>query len=94
MALCYFELKIDLPIARNLKAKRGVLKSLTSKITKKYNVSISEIDFHDVWKSSKIGIAIVAKNGNVFDSMIENIIEYIEFSFPDIRVSIIYRENH
>ncbi|MBE0686203.1 MAG: DUF503 domain-containing protein [Anaerolineaceae bacterium] len=84
---------MDLPFAQNLKAKRSIITSITSRISKKYNVSISEIDFNDVWKSAKLGMAIVAQNGRIFESMIETIIEYIESSYPEIRVSIIFKEN-
>ena len=93
MALCYVEIKIDLPFAQNLKDKRSVITSITTKVSKKYNVSISEIEFNDIWKSAKLGIAIVAKNGKALDSMIENIIEYVEYSHPDIRLSVVNREN-
>lgn len=93
MALCYVEMKIDLPLAQNLKDKRRVLTSITTKVSKKYNVSISEIEFNDVWKSAKLGIAIVAQNGKIFEPMIGNIIEYMEFSHPDILVSVINKEN-
>ena len=92
MALCYIEIKIDLPFAFNLKDKRSVLTSIISRISKKFNVSLAEIDFNDVWKSAKLGMAIVAQNGKIFDSMIENILEYLESSYPEIRVSIISKE--
>jgi uncharacterized protein YlxP (DUF503 family) len=93
MALCYLEIKIDLPLAQNLKDKRRVLTSITTKVSRKYNVSISEIELNDVWKSAKLGLAIVAQNGKIFDAMIENIIEYLEFSYPDIQLSITNKEN-
>lgn len=93
MALCYIEIKIDIPFSQNLKDKRSILTSITSRISKKYNVSIAEIDFNDVWKSAKLGMAIVAQNGRIFDSMIDNIIEFIESSYPEIRVTIILKEN-
>lgn len=92
MALCYIEIKIDLPFAKNLKDKRRVLTSIISRISKKYNVSISEIDFNDVWKSSKLGIAIVAQNGKIFDPMVKNILDFLESSFSEIQVSITHKE--
>jgi uncharacterized protein YlxP (DUF503 family) len=92
MALCYIEIKIDIPFAQNLKDKRRVLTSIISRISKKYNVSISEIDFNDVWKSAKLGMAIVAQNGRIFDPMIDNIIEFVESSYPEIRATIIFKE--
>jgi len=92
MALCYIEIKIDIPFAQNLKDKRSILTSITSRISKKFNVSIAEIDFNDVWKSAKLGMAIVAQNGRIFDPMIENIIEFVESSYPEIRISITHKE--
>jgi hypothetical protein len=92
MALCYIEIKIDIPFAQNLKDKRSILTSITSRISKKFNVSIAEIDFNDVWKSAKLGMAIISQNGRVFDSMIESIIEYIETTYPEILVSITHKE--
>lgn len=93
MALCYIEIKIEIPFAQNLKDKRSILTSITSRISKKYNVSIAEIDFNDVWKSAKLGMAIVAQNGKIFDSMVENILDYLESSYPEIRVTILHKEN-
>ena len=92
MALCYIEIKIDIPFAQNLKDKRSILTSITSRISKKYNVSIAEIDFNDVWKSTKLGMAIIAQNGKIFDPMVENILDFLESSYPEIRVSITHKE--
>ena len=93
MALIYLELKIDLPYSQSLKDKRGIIKSITSRVSKRFNVSISEIAQNDVWKSSLLGMAIVANNGKLFDSVIENIISFIELNYPEISVSIKMREN-
>lgn len=92
MSLCYLEIKVDLPLSQNIKDKRGILKSLISRVSNKFNVSIAEIGLHDYWKSSLIGIAIVANDGKIFDSMVESIISFIESSYPNITISIENRE--
>lgn len=92
MAICYIEIKIDIPFAQSLKDKRSILTSVTSRISKKYNVSIAEIDFNDVWKSAKLGMAIIAQNGKIFDPMVKNILDFLESSYPEIQVSIIHKE--
>jgi uncharacterized protein YlxP (DUF503 family) len=92
MALCYIEIKVEIPFSTNLKQKRGILSALTTRLKKKFNVSIAEIDLHDVWKSSKLGIAIVAKDRFIFDPMIDSIMTFIEDDFPDLYVSIVNRE--
>jgi hypothetical protein len=38
-------------------------------------------------------MAIVAQNGRIFDPMIDNIIEFVESSYPEIRATIILKEN-
>lgn len=92
MSLCYLEIKVDLPLSQNIKDKRGILKSLISRVSSKFNVSIAEISLHDYWKSSLIGIAIVANDGKFFDPMVETIISFIESSYPNIIISIENRE--
>jgi hypothetical protein len=92
MAICYLEIKIDLPLSHNLKEKRGIIKSLISRVSQKFNVSIAEIGFHDYWKSSLIGIAIVAREGIIFDPIIETVISFMESSYPNTNLSIENRE--
>lgn len=93
MPIVYFELKITLPTAHSLKEKRGIISSLIARISKKFNVSIAELDYQDVWQSSKIGIAIVRNHSSSLDPTIQNIVNFISFNYPDIDYSIISREN-
>ncbi|MCM8772848.1 MAG: DUF503 domain-containing protein [Candidatus Omnitrophica bacterium] len=54
-------LKIELiiPGSTSLKDKRRVIQSLKNKIKSKFNVSIAEIDYHDKWQRSLIGLCFV-----------------------------------
>jgi uncharacterized protein len=52
--------EIFIPESTSLKDKRGVLRSITSVITKKYNVSIAEVDHQDLWQRSALGISCVS----------------------------------
>ncbi|MEK7274861.1 MAG: DUF503 domain-containing protein, partial [Candidatus Desantisbacteria bacterium] len=38
-----------IPQSHSLKDKRRVLKSIIARIRNKFNVSVSEIDFHELW---------------------------------------------
>lgn len=93
MPIVYFELKIALPTVHSLKEKRGIISSLITRISKKFNVSIAELDYQDVWQSSKIGIAIVSNHPSSLDPTIQNIVNFISFNYPDIDYSIISKEN-
>jgi uncharacterized protein YlxP (DUF503 family) len=53
---------LDLQItdARSLKDKRQILRSLKDRLRRKFNIAIAELDFHDVWQSSTIGIVTLS----------------------------------
>jgi uncharacterized protein YlxP (DUF503 family) len=52
--------EIFIPESTSLKDKRGVLRSITSVVAKKYNVSIAEVDHQDLWQRSALGISCVS----------------------------------
>ena len=56
------KIKIRLPENSSLKGKRQVLKSITSRIRNKFNVSVAEVDDHDVWQMATIGICYVSND--------------------------------
>ena len=55
VALERFDLRI--PGCRSLKEKRHVLKSLTSAIRSTFNVSVAEVDHHELWQRTAIAVA-------------------------------------
>lgn len=64
--------------SNSLKDKRRVLKGLKERIRQRFNVSIAEIDNQDKWQRSTLGIAAVSNNKRFIDSMLNNVINYIE----------------
>jgi uncharacterized protein len=53
-------LELHVPAANGLKAKRAVVKSLVADLRNALNVSVAEIDHHDLWQRTTLGIAIAA----------------------------------
>ncbi len=53
-------LELHIAHARSLKDKRQVLSSLKDRLRRKFNIAIAELDFHDVWQSSTIGIVTLS----------------------------------
>jgi uncharacterized protein YlxP (DUF503 family) len=53
-----FDLRI--PGCNSLKEKRHVVKTLTAGIRQKFNVSVAEVDHHDLWQRSTIAVSAVA----------------------------------
>ncbi|HCN07602.1 MAG TPA: DUF503 domain-containing protein, partial [Lentisphaeria bacterium] len=49
MVLGILTVELDIEHAMSLKDKRAVLNSVRDRVRKKFNVSIAEIEGHDVW---------------------------------------------
>ena len=58
VALARFDLRI--PGCGSLKEKRHVVKTLTNGIRSKFNVAVAEVDHHDLWQRTALGVAAVA----------------------------------
>lgn len=62
----------------SLKEKRMVVKSIIDKTKNKFNVSIAEVDDNDLHQSIVIGIACVSTDKRHADSMLQNVLNFIE----------------
>jgi hypothetical protein len=61
VALERFDLRI--PGCGSLKEKRHVVKTLTAAIRQKFNVSVAEVDHHELWQRTALGVSVVAIDG-------------------------------
>jgi uncharacterized protein len=51
-----------LPASSSLKDKRQVLRSITSVVSKKFNVAIAEVDYQELWQRAAFGVSCVAES--------------------------------
>jgi len=56
VALERFDLRI--PGCGSLKEKRHVVKTLTNAIRSTFNVSVAEVDHHDLWQRTTLAVAV------------------------------------
>jgi uncharacterized protein YlxP (DUF503 family) len=80
------KLKIHIPESRSLKDKRSVVKSLVVRLQKQFNISIAEVDDHELWQITTIGLACVSNHNNRVDEVISAAISLIERDFPTIEI--------
>ena len=78
MVVAVGEVQVHLPESRSLKDKRQVLKSLKERVRNRFNVSISEVDFTDLWQRSTVGIAVVSTETTHADDVLAKVVEFIE----------------
>ena len=66
------------PESSSLKTKRHLLKSLTTSIRNKFNISVAETDGNDLWQRSLVGFAVVANETNYANEFLSKMIRDIE----------------
>lgn len=72
---------IYIPESNSLKDKRSVLKRLKDRIRNKFNVSVAEVDDHDIWRRAKIGIAHISSNGRFSGQELQKVAKFLEDDF-------------
>lgn len=86
-------MRIDLriPEARSLKAKRRVLQSLISDLRDRMSLSVAEVDHHDAWQLSTVGLALVASGAGELERRIATVRrmlnERVDIEILDVDVS-------
>ncbi len=71
-------IKLYAPWVHSLKEKRGVVKSICSKVSNKFNVSIAEVDEQNIHQTIILGLAYVSINVVQADRTFEHVINFIE----------------
>ena len=54
--------EIFIPSSGSLKDKRQVLRKVTTVVRNKFNVSIAEVEFQDLWQRAALGVTCVAES--------------------------------
>lgn len=83
VALCRFDLRI--PGCTSLKEKRHVVKTLTASIRSKFNVAVAEVDHHDLWQRTALGVSAVAGEGYHLRRVMHQVERHIQ-TFPAVDV--------
>ena len=50
------------PGSHSLKDKRQVMRSVTGVVRKKFNVSIAEVEFQDLWQRTAFGVSCISES--------------------------------
>jgi len=71
------KIRLRLPENLSLKGKRRVLKSITSRISNKFNVSVAEVDDHDLWQLATLGVCCVSSDGRFTNQVLSKVVDFI-----------------
>jgi uncharacterized protein len=71
-------LELHLPHARDLKAKRRVVKGLVDRLYARLRVSVAETAWHDLTQRAEIGIAVVARDAGAARHLLDEVLRLAE----------------
>jgi uncharacterized protein YlxP (DUF503 family) len=73
--------------AHSLKEKRAVLQRILTRLKQKFNVSVAEVGFQDMWQRTKLAIVVVTSTRVTTEHELQNALKLID-SFPEIERTI------
>ncbi len=70
-------IRLRLPENSNLKGKRSVVKSITSRVRNKFNVSVAEVEDLDAWQLATLGICYVSNDNRHTNEVLSKVVDFI-----------------
>jgi uncharacterized protein YlxP (DUF503 family) len=96
VALERFDLRI--PGCASLKQKRHILKSLTNAIRSRFNVSVAEVDYHELWQRTTIAVAATGAEQYHVRKLMQQVERFVEawggVELIDSDLSLHYPDDH
>lgn len=76
IGLCTIEVQI--PESQSLKHKRGVVKSVLSRVRREFNISVAEVGHQDSWQLATLAVVCVSSDARYAHGLLERVVRYIE----------------
>ena len=86
MAIGTLTLQLEIPGCKSLKNKRSRLKPLLTRLHREFNISVAEIDHHDIWQSAVIACVLISGSPKHTQRALQGITEWVECYWPDVTV--------
>lgn len=83
----YAEVECMIYDGQSIKDKRSLIKSIKSRLRNKLNISVSELDYHDLWQRTKLGIVTVSNDQVLAEKVIQEALRIID-SYPELERTI------
>jgi uncharacterized protein YlxP (DUF503 family) len=68
--------------SHSLKEKRKIVSSMKEKLKNKWNISLIESDYQDLWQKIQIAIAMVANSKTIVEKAFDQIENFIFMNYP------------
>ena len=84
VGVCIIDLR--LPGNGSLKGKRRVVKSIVTRVTREFNVSVAEVEDQDLWQRAVLGVACVSSSASYAHGQLERVVQWIEEQRLDVEL--------
>ncbi len=74
MTVGLLTLDLHIPDARSLKDKRQVLRSLKDSLRGQFNVAVAELDHHDAWQRSVVGVVTLSNEEQHVENTLQKVL--------------------
>jgi uncharacterized protein YlxP (DUF503 family) len=64
--------------SRSLKEKRGVVRSLTSRVRQRFNLAVAEVGGQGTWQRAVLGLTTLGNDGGVVRGVLDRAIDFVE----------------
>ena len=71
-------IELHFPDAQSLKSKRMVVKSIKDRLRRKFNVSVAETGYLDLWQRAELSVVTVSGTRSVLESQLEAVERDVE----------------
>ena len=71
------KIPLRLPENLSLKGKRQVVKSITSRVRNQFNVSVAEVDDHELWQLATIGVSCVSNSKRHANEVLSKVVDFM-----------------
>ena len=80
------KLSLRIPENDNRKGKRRIAHSISAKVRTKFTVAIAEVEDQEAWQRLPFGLTCVSNDGRHANSMLSNIVDYVERLLGDVEL--------
>ena len=80
------KMTLRLPENETLKGKRRVVSSLCTRIHRKFNVSIAEVENSRAWQLATLGVSCASNSSRHAGKVLDSVVAYVENSRDDLEL--------
>ena len=86
MPVVYCTLELYLPYSQSLKEKRMILRKAQDRLRARFNFSIAEVDYQDLWQRAKLAAVTVGSDNAVLERATSQFVKEAENILGDFLI--------